>query len=330
VTATVPAPAAEPAETAEPATRAPKTGRSGAVAVRGLSWLVCRLPEGALHRLFALFGEAHYRIARERRDLGRRNLLRVCRELERRGLAAPGVAAAAHDPRALERLLRAVFRHHARYYLEVMRVSTYSAAYVARHVSIADPATVDAALDIRTQGAVFLGLHFGAMELPVRLAALRFGQSVLAPMESLPDPALQAWFHDQRSAAGIEPIDPRGAGRRLIERARGGGAVAIVGDRPIGGPGRVTPLFGAPASLPVGPILVALEAGVPVWGVAVRRTGPGQYALRIEAIDMPPPGPTKARAAAFLAGEAAVFERLIADAPEQWWTLLFPIWEDGA
>ena len=322
-------PAATEAAT-KPTAGARISGRLGALAVRGVTWLVCRLPEGPLHRLFALFGEAHYRLARDRRELARGNVLRVCRELERRGMAGPGVAAAVHDARALERLLRDVFRHHARYYLEVMRVSTYSAAYVAGHVSIADPATVDAALDIRVQGAVFLGLHFGAMELPVRLAALRFGQSVLAPMESLPDPAIQAWFREQRSGAGIEPIDPRGAGRRLIERARGGGAVAIVGDRPIGGPGRSTLLFGAPASLPVGPILVALEAGVPVWAVAVTRTGWGRYALRIEPVATPAAGPTKERAAAFLAAEAAAFERLIADAPEQWWTLLFPIWEDEA
>jgi len=33
---------------------------------------------------------------------------------------------------------------------------------------------------------------------------------------------------------------------------------------------------------------------------------------------------------ALLAEEAAVFERLVADAPEQWWTVFFPIWPDLA
>jgi KDO2-lipid IV(A) lauroyltransferase len=193
-----------------------------------------------------------------------------------------------------------------------------------------DPVPFDAALDTREHGTLFVGMHFGAMELPVRLAALRLGEPVLAPMETLSDPALHAWFHAQRSAAGIEPIDPRGAARALVERARGGDVVAIVGDRPIGGPGRRAQLFGAPASLPVGPALLAIEAEVPVWAVAVRRTGWGRYAVRVEALAMAPGGPAKARVAGFMAAEAAAFERLVADAPEQWWTLLFPIWEDAA
>jgi KDO2-lipid IV(A) lauroyltransferase len=295
-----------------------------------LAWSVCHLPEGPLHRLFAFLGGLHYRVAGRRRELARRNLQRVCRDLETRGLATPGVALAAHDARTLEHLVREVFRHHARYYLEVLRVTVYSPGYVAGHLALDDPAMVSRALDDHRQGAVFMGMHFGAMELPARLAALRLPDPVLAPMETLADPSLHAWFHRQRASVGIEPIDPRGSGRRLVERARGGGGVAIVGDRPIGGPGRPVPFFGAPASLPVGPALTAIEAGVPTWAAAARRTGWGQYAVRLVPIEPPPPGPLKARVAAFMAAEVGAFERLIAEAPEQWWTLLFPIWEDGA
>ncbi|MFI5255276.1 MAG: lysophospholipid acyltransferase family protein [Candidatus Limnocylindrales bacterium] len=312
-----------------PAVRPRPSGAFALAGVRTLTWLVCHLPDAPLHRLFAILGEIHYRLARSRRDLARRNLERVCIALEARSLAGPAVAAAAHDPAALERLVRQVFHHHARYYLEVMRVSRYDAAYVARHLTMDDPAMTAAALDTAERGAVFVGLHFGAMELPVRLAGMRRPDPVLVPMETLPDPALQAWFQRQRSAAGVEPIDPRGAGRRLVERARGGGIVAIIGDRPIGGPGRRATLFGAPASLPVGPALVAVEAGVPVWVTGVRRTGWGRYAIRVIPIEVAQGSP-KARVAAFVAAEVEALERIIAAAPEQWWTLLFPIWEPTA
>ena len=30
----------------------------------------------------------------------------------------------------------------------------------------------------------------------------------------------------------------------------------------------------------------------------------------------------------FMANQIEIFERVIADAPEQWWTLFFPIWDD--
>ena len=313
-----------------PAVRARTSGRLTVLGARVLGWLVCHLPDGAMHRMFAVFGEIHYRFARGRRDLARRNLLRVCQALEARGLAAPAVAGAAHDPRQLERLVQQVFRHHGRYYLEVLRVAAYSPAYVASHMVVDDPVDFDAALERGAHGTLFVGMHFGAMELPVRLAALRRGESILAPMETLGDPALHAWFHAQRSAAGIEPIDPSGAGRRLIERIRAGGVVAVVADRPIGGPGRPATLFGVPAELPVGGALLALEAGVPAWAVAVRRTGWGHYGVRVEPVAMPAEGTPKARVAGFMTAEAAAFERLIADAPEQWWTLLFPIWGEAA
>jgi KDO2-lipid IV(A) lauroyltransferase len=309
---------------------APLRGRLVRSLVRLLAWSVCRLPEAPLHRLFAVFGWLHYRFAGERRGLARGNLLRVCRWLEAGGLAAPHVAAAAHDRHALERLVREVFRHHARYYLEVLRVTVYSPGYVAGHLALDDPAMTSQALDDHRQGVVFVGMHFGAMELPARLAALRRPDPVLAPMETLADPSLHAWFYQQRASVGIEPLDPRGAGRRLVERARRGGGVAIVGDRPIGGPGRPVSFFGAPAALPVGPALTALEAGVPAWAAGARRTGWGRYAVGLEAIPVPSAGPLRERVAAFMDAEVAAFERLIAEAPEQWWTLLFPIWEDGA
>jgi hypothetical protein len=61
-----------------------------------------------------------------------------------------------------------------------------------------------------------------------------------------------------------------------------------------------------------------------------------RYAGRLETI-LPPsgapakgPGARRARVEALLAEEAAVFERLVADAPEQWWAVFFPIWPDLA
>jgi hypothetical protein len=37
--------------------------------------------------------------------------------------------------------------------------------------------------------------------------------------------------------------------------------------------------------------------------------------------------PRRARVEALLAAEAAAFEEIIAAAPEQWWSVFFPIWE---
>jgi KDO2-lipid IV(A) lauroyltransferase len=321
------------ATTAIPALDARGGQRLAAALVAGASWLVCRLPDALLHRLFDLLGAGHYLVNRRRRRLARRNLARVCGWLTERSMASPRVARAAGDARALERLVRDAFRHHARYYLEVMRTTTFTDAHLARHLTFERQEHVDGLLGARGEGVagpLFVGLHFGSMELPARYAVVRAGRPVLTLQETLANPALHAWFSRQRAAVGLEIMDPARALRPLVERIRGGSIVALVADRDLDGTGRRTELFGAPASLPVGPALVAIEAGVPAWAVAARRTGWTTYAVRLEPVEIPPAGHLRKRVPAFLAAEARAFERLIADAPEQWWTVLFPIWEEVA
>ncbi len=116
----------------------------------------------------------------------------------------------------------------------------------------------------------------------------------------------------------------------------GASTSGVIGDRDIIGGGVPVPFFGAPAPLPVGPALLAIESGAPIHVAAVRRLRGERYAGRLETI-LPPgaaattgPGARRARVEALLAEEAAAFERLIADAPEQWWSVFFPIWPDLA
>jgi lauroyl/myristoyl acyltransferase len=88
------------------------------------------------------------------------------------------------------------------------------------------------------------------------------------------------------------------------------------------------PFFGAPASLPIGPALLAMESGSPVYLCAVRRAGTGRYRGKLIQVPVPAEGTRRERVTAMLTGLAAIFETAIADAPEQWWTLFFPIWPD--
>jgi hypothetical protein len=43
---------------------------------------------------------------------------------------------------------------------------------------------------------------------------------------------------------------------------------------------------------------------------------------------MPASGTRRARVEAFLDAQARAFERLVADAPAQWWGVFHPIWPD--
>ena len=238
------------------------------------SWLVCRLPERPLIRLADLAGDAWYRMAPRRADRARRNLLRVCRALDAAEQGSVAVRTAADDPRALERLVRAAFRHGARYYLEVARTPALTERDLASRLTVETPEVVDEAFS-SGRGVIFVGLHFGAIELPALLLASRVGGAV-APMETIGDPGLQDYFVRTRGAAGVRIVGLREARRELLAALRAGTSVGLVGDRDLTGGGVPVTLFGAPASMPLGPAMLAVESGAPLYVAAVRRAGPAR------------------------------------------------------
>jgi phosphatidylinositol dimannoside acyltransferase len=300
--------------------------RLRAEALMAVSWLACHLPEGPQVRLAIAAGDLWYRLAPERAAQARRNLRRVCVALDERGRGGHVVRAAATDPRALERLVRSAFRHNARYYLEVARTPAIKPGDLDRRLIVETPEVVDAAF--ATAGAmIFIGLHFGAIELPALFLAGRIGGAV-APMETIDDEALQAWFVRTRGAVGIRIVGLREARRELLAALRAGTQVGLVGDRDLTGGGMPVELFGAPARLPLGPAMLAVESGAPAYVVGVRRAGIGRYRGRLAAVQVPEAGTRRARVEGTMTALAAEFERIIEDAPEQWWAVFFPIWPD--
>lgn len=296
--------------------------------LRLASWLVCRLPERPLVALAERAGDVWYRATPERAAQARRNLGRVVAWLAAHDASTPLARAAATDPRALERLVRLAYRHAARYYLEVARTPALRPADLRSRIVIENSDTVD---DAFTPGrpAIFVGLHFGAIELPALFLASRVGEAV-APMETLADPELQDWFVRTRGSVGLRIVGLREARRELTAALRAGTSVGLVGDRDLTGGGTLTDLFGAPARLPLGPALLAIETGAPAYVAAVRRSTPGRYVGRLEPVDVATGGSRRERATATTTSIARAFERVVSDAPEQWWAVFFPIWPDLA
>jgi phosphatidylinositol dimannoside acyltransferase len=290
------------------------------------SWLACRLPEAPLVRLAEFAGDLWYRLTPERAAQARRNLRRVAQDLAARGRGTPDVRAAATDPRALERLVRMAYRHAARYYLEVARAPGLRPSDIDEKVEVETP---DAAASAFESGrpSVYVGLHFGGIELPGMLLATRAGAAV-SPMEELDDPRLQAWFIRTRGVVGLRLVGLREARRELQAALRDGTSVGIVADRDLTGGGMPTELFGAPAMLPLGAAMLAVESGASVYVVGARRTGVGHYVGRLEPVAVPADGSRRERVTATMAAIAKGFERIIEDAPEQWWAVFFPIWPD--
>lgn len=293
-----------------------------------VSWLACRLPDRVVYVLADVVGWVWYRAAPARAAQARRNLGRVAAVLDERGTGSQHVRAAARDPRALERLVVSAFRHDARYYLEVLRVPSLTPAIFERQVIVETPETVEAAF---AGGAViFVSAHLGPIELPGLYLANRSGRTFVAPMETVDDPPLQAWFERTRGSLGVRIVGLRAARRALQAALKAGEPVGIVADRDVAGGGMPIELFRSPAPLPIGPALVAIESGVPLYAVGVRRLADGRVAGRLLPIQVAADGTRRERIAATLRAMAVAFESLITDAPEQWSAVFFPIWPDLA
>jgi lauroyl/myristoyl acyltransferase len=311
----------------EPAGTAPTVGqRLGARALIAVSATVSRLPAAPLQRVAHLAGVGWYLAAPGQRALARANLQRVCAWLDANGMASPRVSRAAHDPARLERLLRDAFGHRARYYLEVAMNERLDAAFMARHMSMADPAVADRELN-RPGASLVIGLHLGALELPAQYITVVRGRRAVAPMETLRNAPLQAYMERSRGRTGVQIVPSAHAGPALERALANGDLVGLIADRDISGRGVAVELFGAMTRLPAGPGVLAVQTGIPAFAAAAIRTGWDEYRAYVIPLAVPAAGTRRERARGFVEETARAFERLVAEAPEQWWSIFQPIWE---
>ena len=292
----------------------------GYLAIGALSF-VALLPETLLLAVARAWGRIGPALQRKRAALGRRNLARV---YAYRDGVEPSTS-------MLDRGVQQLFEHHLRFYIETARAPRHARTIIATRVDLEDEQAVRTAFVRGERGAIFLAAHFGAIELPGSILADRSGMRPVAPMEELGNAVLQRWMLRVRGdGLGLRIVPARGAAAILADELSNGGIVGLVGDRNISGRGVSASLFGAPARLPIGPGLLAVEHDARLFVAAVIREEGGRYTGYIRRIAIPESGDRMERTRAALAGVALAFEELIAKAPEQWWTLFYPIWDDAA
>jgi lauroyl/myristoyl acyltransferase len=113
-----------------------------------------------------------------------------------------------------------------------------------------------------------------------------------------------------------------------VKRLRSGGIVGILADRDLAGDGQPVTMFGHPTTLSPGPaaLAVAHRAGLIVGRCL--RIGPDRFIATGEVVELPESGDRRADTRALVDRIAAIFERDIGEAPEQWWGAFQPFWPD--
>ncbi len=294
-------------------------------------WLMRRLPDKPQFRVAFVLGAGLYLVLPERRRQVRRNLERVCGWLVEQDMASPRVARAARDRAALEHLVRAAFSHWVVTYIEAAMGPRYSGEELRQRLLPVDPALAAETVAPRAPGQVGLihmAMHFGSVDLSALYASRVGSLPVTGPMEFVAAPLARAYFDRVRNELGITIVPMENAAGALIAALERGEAVGIVADRNVVGRGTEVRLFGAPTRLPIGPAMLCVQTGAPLYLQAIERTGPGAWLGHTVQL-RPPEGATRREATrAIVEQEARAFERIIARAPEQWTTLFFPIWQD--
>lgn len=274
------------------------------------------MPERPAYGAAHLAGALWERCGGARREVVRTNLARVTGE-------------PSGSPR-LERLVRHAYRSYARYWLETFRLVGQDRRFFLERFHCAGEGYLTEVLS-RGAGAVVVVGHLGNWDAAAGWVGAS-GRSVVTVAEVLEPERLFRFFVDHRRRLGITVYPARrDSAARLVEAARGGAVVALLGDRDLRGRGPEVEFFGAPATFPAGPASIAVRAGVPllvagVYGAVLPGGRRGWRAEIGEPIELPEEGGGAAVAA--LTGEVARrLEVFIARQPEEW-HVFQPFWTE--
>ena len=284
------------------------------VALEIIDRVVAALPSSAAYALADLAGDAWRRLSPARRRLVAANLARVC---DATGRPTRG--------RAFTALVRAAFRNHARYYVELLRSPHYRFDEIDRLVEVPQWATFEG--PVRAGPTVIVSAHLGNFEPFGTFLATR-GIRPLSPIEEITPRPLFEFLAAKRGAGHVDLVPLRDARRALSARLREGGTVGIIGDRDLTGGGQQVAMFGHPTTVPTGPAFLAVSHGATVLVGRCLRVGPDRFRGDGELVDVPSTGERRADVETLTARIAARFERDIGDAPEQWWGAFQPFWPD--
>jgi KDO2-lipid IV(A) lauroyltransferase len=294
-------------------------------------WLSRKLPDRPLYRAAFAIGAGLYLLLPERRQLVKSNLRRVVDWLVEHDMASPRVRRAAADERSLDRLVRDCFGHWVVTYAEAAMGPRYSREELDRRFDPVDPQVSAQALAVPEPGQpgpIHMAMHFGSVDLSALYGA-RVGKLPLTgPMEFLETPLARAYFDRVRNDLDVTIVPLEKAAEALTQALARGEAVGIVADRNIVGRGTLVELFGGPMRLPIGPAMLSVQTGAPLYLEAIERGDAGHWLGHTVPL-RPEPGAKRREATRqIIEQEVRAMERVIARAPEQWTTLFFPIWED--
>lgn len=223
-------------------------------------------------------------------------------------------------------LTQRAVRSYARYWLETFRLPAMRPADIAARVHVTGAEHVDAAYGRR--GVILALPHMGNWDA-AGVWMIDRGVPFTTVAERLKPESLFTRFVAYRESLGMEVLALHGGERPpvdvLRERLGSGGLVGLVADRDLSEAGIPVTFFGAPASMPAGPALLAVTTGAALLPTVTWNEGP-DWSLAIRPpLAVPAGGRLRDRVRSITQALADRFAADIAARPEDW-HMLQPFW----
>ena len=181
----------------------------------------------------------------------------------------------------------------------------------------------------RGKGVIMVSAHFGNVDILLQIP-LALGVPLSTPVEHIQPERLFQYTQRLRTSHGLRMYPTGGPMMALYRALKRGEMIALAADRGIDVSTRKVDFFGAPASLPEGPVRLALRTGaalIPGFGI---RLPDDSFEVHIESpLELPNTGDREADISSGMEMLVDVVERYISGHPEQW-LMAKPVWPMAA
>ena len=219
---------------------------------------------------------------------------------------------------------RWVFRSFSMYLCEFFGHEALRGSYIDRHVIVQGQEHLDAALS-KGRGAIFCSAHYSNWELGATVVA-HLGYPIVAVTQRHTDSRTNTMFVSQREAAGVRVVHSEHGATAALRALRRNQTVALLGDRPTGGPTVAVRLCQRRILLPQGPWRIAQSSGAALLPTFMHRRYNGNYTLEIGAPIAPPDDGRSGRMNALAQAWADCLEARLRRDPSQW-AVFYPAWD---
>jgi len=285
--------------------------RTSVLLYRGGSWLLGHLPARPAWTVIGWFTQASYVLWPTKRRWSNTNFSHV--------IGQPP------DSAAVRRLALRAYATYARYLVELMRLPRLSQAQAA---TLVDGHGLDGVETYwrSSNGVVLVVCHVGNNEVVAAGVANRgWPISVVADDSAFPE--LFEILRRQRESWGVHVIPWRNL-REVYGVLRRKELLALLVDWGYRDDGIPVQLFGSWTTLPAGPAALAAKTGATILPIAIRRQANDHFLVELdEPIMVASNDPADLQRAS--QAMATALERIIAAAPDQWYSFK-PMWPPTA